>query len=381
MLWIGEPQTLLINGRGQYSCSMAAHVSNTSASACTLTGTEQYAPDILRVQPNKTYRLRIASTTSLSALNFAVGVFSMASGSSSASKRIPCDTRTSNEIETDSLLKRKSDDIGWNYGVLADPHNKDRVKCLLCEKVMSGGIRRLKEHIGQISGNVVSFDWVYESGISFNTLDLNSFRLFAEALGQFGPKWKPPSQYEVREPLLKKAVERTKLKVKPHEDEWKRSGCSIMTDAWSDRKRRSIMNLCVNSKVGTMFLPSKESSDVSHTSEMILEYVDKCIEQVGPENVVQVVTDNASNNMGAAKLLRKKRPSIFWTSCAARTMNLILEGIAKLPRFNKTIEQAKTLTIFLYAHHKTLAMMRSYTKRRDIVRPGVTRFASSFLSL
>ncbi|CAA0810129.1 hAT transposon superfamily protein [Striga hermonthica] len=130
-----------------------------------------------------------------------------------------------------------------------------------------------------------------------------------------------------------------------------------------------------------MFLSSKESSDVSYTGEMIFEYVDKCIEQVGPENVVQIVTDNASNNMGAAKLLRTKRPTIFWTSCAAHTMNLILEGIAKRPRFNKTIEQAKALTIFIYAHHKTLAMMRSYTKRRDIVRPGVTRFASSFLSL
>ncbi|CAA0810130.1 hAT transposon superfamily protein [Striga hermonthica] len=80
----------------------------------------------------------------------------MASGSCSASKNIPCDTQTSTEIETDSLLKRKSDDIGWNYGVLADPHNKDSVKFLLCEKVMSGGIRRLKEHIGQISGNVTS---------------------------------------------------------------------------------------------------------------------------------------------------------------------------------------------------------------------------------
>ncbi|CAA0816157.1 hAT transposon superfamily protein [Striga hermonthica] len=404
--------------------------------------------------------------------------------SSSASKSTPCDSRTSTEAENDSqVFKRKSDDIGWNYGVLADPYNKDRVKCVLCSKVMSGGIRRLKEHIGQISGNVVSckkatkedqakcrnaineskakkmktkevqeellssvnikglnvessqqcekakeshslgpmdrfattinpeaslnvaktmreqnindaiwkersnlvkdyfVDWAYEAGISFNATELDSFRLFSEALGQFGPRWKPPSSYEMREPLLKKAVERTKLKVKPHEDEWKKSGCSIMTDAWSDRKRRSIMNLCVNSKMGTIFLSSKESSDVSHTSEMIFEYVDQCIEQVGPENVVQVVTDNASNNMGAAKLLRIKRPTIFWTSCAAHTINLILEGIAKLPRFTKTIEQAKALTIFIYAHHKTLSMMRSYTKRRDIVRPGVTRFASSFLSL
>ncbi|CAA0833675.1 hAT transposon superfamily protein [Striga hermonthica] len=237
--------------------------------------------------------------------------------SSSASKSTPCDSQTSIEAENDSqVFKRKSDDIGWNYGVLADPYNRDRVKCVLCSKFMSGGIHRLKEHIGQISGNVVSckkatkedqakcrnaineskakkmktkevqeellssvnikglnvgssqqrekakeshspgpmdrfattinpeaslnvakmmreqnindviwkersnlvkdyfIDWAYDAGISFNALELDSFRLFSEALGQFGPRWKPPSSYEMREPLLKKAVERTKLKRK-----------------------------------------------------------------------------------------------------------------------------------------------------------------------
>ncbi|KAK4482782.1 hypothetical protein RD792_009952 [Penstemon davidsonii] len=65
--WIGEPQTLLINGRGQYNCSLASN------SSCNLSGNEQYAPQILPVHPNKTYRLRIASSTSLSSLNLAIG--------------------------------------------------------------------------------------------------------------------------------------------------------------------------------------------------------------------------------------------------------------------------------------------------------------------
>ncbi|KAL5837829.1 hypothetical protein ACOSQ3_014998 [Xanthoceras sorbifolium] len=59
----------------------------------------------------------------------------------------------------------------------------------------------------------------------------------------------------------------------------------------------------------------------------------------------------------------------------------MLESIGKLQKFKKNIEQAKNFTIFIYAHHKTLSLMRSFTKKRDIVRPGVTRFASSFLTL
>ncbi|KAL5829116.1 hypothetical protein ACOSQ3_018584 [Xanthoceras sorbifolium] len=151
-----------------------------------------------------------------------------------------------------------------------------------------------------------------------------------EAVGQFGPAYKPPTQYELREPLLKEEVQRTKELLKKQEEDWALNGCSIMTDAWSDRKRRSIMNLCVNCSEGTTFLSSKESSDEAHTADLIFQYVDGCIEQVGPKNVVQVVTDNATNNMAAAKLLKEKRPQIFWTSCATHTINLMLESIGKL---------------------------------------------------
>ncbi|KAJ6906727.1 hypothetical protein NC652_024210 [Populus alba x Populus x berolinensis] len=74
MRWIGEPQTLLVNGRGQYGCSLAAHYSNNSSlSQCNVTGHEQWAPHILHVDPNKTYRIRLSSTTALASLNLAIG--------------------------------------------------------------------------------------------------------------------------------------------------------------------------------------------------------------------------------------------------------------------------------------------------------------------
>ncbi|XP_066320723.1 uncharacterized protein [Miscanthus floridulus] len=141
------------------------------------------------------------------------------------------------------------------------------------------------------------------------------------------------------------------------------------------------MNLCTNCADESSFVSSKEMSDVSHTSEVIFELVDKAIEDIGPDDVVQVVTDNASNNMGAKKLLLEKRPNIFWTSCATHTINLMLQGIGNMPRFKKVIDQAKALTIFVYGHTRTLECLRHFTEGREIIRPGVTRFASAFLTL
>jgi hypothetical protein len=202
-----------------------------------------------------------------------------------------------------------------------------------------------------------------------------------EAIGQFGPGLEPPSPRDFREKLLEEEYARTKSLLEEREAEKVKNGCSIMTDAWSDRKRRSIMNLCTNCADGTSFLSSKEMSDVSHTSEVIFELVDKAIEDIGPEHVVQVVTDNASNNMGAKKLLLEKRQNLFWTSCATHTINLMLQGIGNMARFKKVIDQAKAFTIFVYGHTRTLDCLRHFTEGRDIVRPGVTRFASAFLTL
>lgn len=112
----------------------------------------------------------------------------------------------------------------------------------------------------------------------------------------------------------------------------------------------------------------------------IYELVDRCIEDIGPEKVVQVVTDNASVNTAAASLMKAKRPSIFWTGCAAHCIDLMLEDIGKLPVVEKTIVLARQVTVFLYAHTRVLALMRK-TLGRDLVRAGVTRFATAYLNL
>ncbi|CAH1449265.1 unnamed protein product [Lactuca virosa] len=299
--------------------------------------------------------------------------------------------RSEVRFDTNENISIDTDEIENNFGSLREPYvigpmdnfantlnPEESLKSGKGKKVdINNAIR--KERISTVKSFIGR--WAYECAIPFHAFEKDSFKMMVEVIGQYGTGLPTPTRYELSNTILKKEVERTKNLVKKNEEEWKQDGCSIMTDAWSDRKRRSIMNLCVNSKMGTVFLSSKECSDEAHTSQHIYEYVESCIQEVGPEHVVQIVTDNATNNMGAAKLLKEKRPKIFWTSCATHTINLMLEGIGGLPRFKKVLDQAKQLTIFIYAHHKTLAMMRKFTNKRDIIRPGVTRFASAYLTL
>ncbi|XP_045085622.2 uncharacterized protein [Aegilops tauschii subsp. strangulata] len=209
--------------------------------------------------------------------------------------------------------KRNSDDMAWEFAVLIDPDDLQRVKCILCGKEMSGGVTRMKQHIAGIKGTVTSCLQA--------TLD-------------------------------------------------QKARCKVAHEAPKKRKKEKQKQ---EEEVGALVtIEANENED----DQEELNEVGK-----GAENVVQIVMDNASNNMGAKAMLKSKSPKIFWTSCATHTINLMVEAIGKLKQFAPTITKAKEMTCFLYAHHATLALMRHHTKKRDIVRPGVTRFASAFLTL
>ncbi|KAL4201583.1 hypothetical protein AMTRI_Chr02g216860 [Amborella trichopoda] len=186
--------------------------------------------------------------------------------------------------------------------------------------------------------------WFYHAGIYFNTASLNSFHIMLEAIGQFGPSLKAPTPHEIREPLLKKEVEYTNEYPKTHKEEWVKFGVSLMTDMWSDRRRRSNMNLLVNCPTGTVFLHSMVASN----------------DEVGEEHVLQVVTDNAAPNLATGHSLPQKRPRIFWTPCSAHCVDLMLEPIGELPPIKGIIFKAKEVTICIYSHILTISMIHKF---------------------
>ncbi|PQQ04055.1 L-ascorbate oxidase [Prunus yedoensis var. nudiflora] len=68
--WVGEPQSLLIQGKGRFDCSTLTTPS-LDPDVCNATNPE-CSPYAMTVVPDKTYRLRVASLTALSALSFQI---------------------------------------------------------------------------------------------------------------------------------------------------------------------------------------------------------------------------------------------------------------------------------------------------------------------
>ena len=80
----------------------------------------------------------------------------------------------------------------------------------------------------------------YTSAIPFNCVKNPEFLRMIDMISRFGSGLRPPSYHEIRETCLKKEVDFTQQMLEEYKVEWKKTGCSIMSDGWSDKKRRSI---------------------------------------------------------------------------------------------------------------------------------------------
>ncbi|KAH1087150.1 hypothetical protein GLYMA_07G163900v4 [Glycine max] len=310
----------------------------------------------------------------------------------------------SSNAATATATRKNRTDPGWRYCHPLVEGDTNTIVCNYCRKITKGGITRAKEHLIGKSDNVASCkktppNVVKElkeymankksgttysssgSGLSFNLIKLKSFENMVAAIGQYGPHFPIPSYHDIKVPLLKKEVEYTENLMKGHREKWVKYGCTIMSDAWTDRKQRCIINFFINSQAGIMFLKSDDGSNFVKTGEKLFELLDAIVEEVGEKNVVQVVNDTGSNYVLASKLLEEKRKHIYWTPCAAHCIDLMLEDIGKLPLTRKTIRRSINLVGFIYAHSSTLSLLRNFSNKRGFVRHAITRFATSYLTL
>jgi len=56
-------------------------------------------------------------------------------------------------------------------------------------------------------------------------------------VARYGVGYKPLSYHDIREKLLKREVEKTDVMLQEFKDKLKKTGCTIMSDGWRDKKK------------------------------------------------------------------------------------------------------------------------------------------------
>jgi len=107
--------------------------------------------------------------------------------------------------------------------------------------------------------------------------------------------------------------------------------------------------------------------------------MDKVVDEVDEENIVQVVTDNESSFKSAGHLM-EKRKYLFLSPCAEHCIDLMLEDIGSMKSVKKILDDAK-ITSFIYNSIKVVNLMKQFTRDRDLLRPCITWYATGLFLL
>ena len=136
-----------------------------------------------------------------------------------------------------------------------------------------------------------------------------------------------------------------------------------------------------------MFIKAVNCAGEVKDKHFIAKLMQEVIDEVGHQNVVQVVTDNAANCKAAGEIIEGRYPHIYWTPCVVHTLNLALKNICAAKNMESNQEtfdechwitevhsEALMIKNFIMNHSMRLSMFNKFLplKLLSIVE---TRFA------
>ncbi|TYG46552.1 hypothetical protein ES288_D11G265100v1 [Gossypium darwinii] len=123
--------------------------------------------------------------------------------------------------------------------------------------------------------------------------------------------------------------------LQPIKGMWREKDISLICDGWTDAQRRPLVNFMTIFEGRVVFLKpvncEKEYKDKFYVTTLIKD----AISEVGAQNVVQVITNNALVCKVVGSLVETQHPHIFWTPCVVHTLNLAFKNICAAKNIEK----------------------------------------------
>ncbi|KAK9064815.1 hypothetical protein SSX86_016197 [Deinandra increscens subsp. villosa] len=220
----------------------------------------------------------------------------------------------------------------------------------------------------------------YHAGVPEHAADSPYFHKMLEMVSQFGAP--PPSCLTLSTRFLQDEILTIKTYLAEYKASWAVTGCSILADTWKDAHNRTLINILVSCPRGLHFVSSHDATEFVEDTPILFKLLDKVVDEVGEENVVQVITPNTPSYEAAGKMLEEKRQNLFWTPCAASCIEQMLEDFVKIKWVAECIEKGQKITKLVYNQIWLWNLMKGeYTGGQEIVRASFTSSASSFMTL
>ncbi|GBG82951.1 hypothetical protein CBR_g36477 [Chara braunii] len=164
---------------------------------------------------------------------------------------------------------------------------------------------------------------------AFSLVEDEYFLKFIDAVKKAHLTWMSCKRDEQRTKCLDAHYERVGAEVHSLIQKWKKTGCMLQMDGWSNRRNKPHLNVMVSSPVVTVFLKSVCMEGKDKDAEAYFRVLDRVIEEIRSDVVVGVVMDNARVCVKARKMMEAGYANIYCVGCAARELDLVLEDMYK----------------------------------------------------
>ncbi|KAL0308060.1 UNVERIFIED_CONTAM: hypothetical protein Sangu_2995700 [Sesamum angustifolium] len=267
------------------------------------------------------------------------------------------------------------------------------------KQVKSGSPKRSRrEVVSAIS------KFFYHAGVPPHAANSPYFHKMLELVGQYGTDLVGPSSHLLCGRFLQDEILTIKSYLEEYKASWAITGCSILADCRRDFQGRTLINILVSCPRGVYFVCSVDATGVIDDATYLYKLLDRVVEEMGEENVVQSLHPHPLDlhrvlllvNKFECRLslrihpvtgllgrcLKRGRRNLFWTPCAAYCIDQMLEEFMKLNRVRDCIEKGQKITKFIYNRIWLLNLMKKeFTGGEELLKPSVTRSASSFSTL
>jgi|SRR3989337_1596718 len=180
-----------------------------------------------------------------------------------------------------------------------------------------------------------------------------------------------PSRWILSNTLLNQEIARVNVKVMRIVD--KEVNLTIAFDGWTNSTGQSIYDYCLITEERKEYLwSSKNYSNIPHHTGIFLgEEIIKIVEDIGPEKLAAIVSDNAPNACAARKILCEKYPHILNIRCIAHCINLITKDLCKHAFVVDTIRKVGTIHQYFTKSHAACQFLKDAVEVLQIKGGGL----------
>lgn len=129
----------------------------------------------------------------------------------------------------------------------------------------------------------------YHAGVPLQAANSLYFHKMLELVGQYGYGLVGPPSQLISGRFLQEEIATLKSYLVECKASWAITGCSILADSWRDTRGRTLINFLSSGPNGMYFVSSADATEVVEDAFSLFKLLDKVVEEIGEDNVVQVI--------------------------------------------------------------------------------------------